>query len=175
MSNRNAGSTGSATSTGSDKSAQNASERETVEARRQVTLTRVLAAPPEAVFAEWTVAERIARWLCPDPTARVRAENDLRVGGSWSVRMETSAGAFTAFGRYREIEPPRRLAFTWDWEEPPQAMGADTVAEVEFAPVGGGTELRIVHCGFPSDAAAEGHKVGWKLALERLEGLVGEP
>ena len=146
----------------------------TAEAGRRVALTRRLAASPSAVFEAWTTAERMARWICPDPTARVTAENDLRPGGSWSVRMETSAGAFTAFGRYREIESPRRLTFTWDWKEQPQAMSADTVAEVALTQVAGGTELRLDHCGFPSDEAAEGHRVGWELALERLEGTLGK-
>lgn len=146
----------------------------TAEAGRRVALTRRLAASPSAVFEAWTVADRITRWICPDPTARVTAENDLRPGGSWSVRMETSTGAFTAFGSYRKIEFPRRLTFTWDWKEPPQAMGVDTVVEVALTPVTGGTELRLDHCGFRSDEAAEGHRVGWKLALERLEGTLGK-
>ena len=159
----------------SDHRVASANGHDAGEPSHQVALARFVAAPPSVVFEAWTVADRIVRWLCPDPTARVSVENDLRLGGSWSVRMETSGGAFTAFGSYREIESPRRLVFTWDWKEPPQAMGVNTVAEVAFALASGGTDLRLVHCGFPSDAAAEGHKVGWELALERLEGLFSEP
>ena len=157
----------------SDEGAAARGGSEADELRRRITLTRVVPAPPDAVFQAWTNAERMARWLCPDPTARVVVENELRLGGSWSARMETSGGTVTAFGTYREIEPPRRLAFTWEWKEPPQTIGADTVAEVEFATVDGGTEVRLCHSGFPSDETAEGHKVGWKLALERLEGIFG--
>lgn len=140
---------------------------------RRIELAQVVAASPEAAFDAWSSAEQVAHWICPDPTARVVAKTDLRPGGSWSVRMETSAGAFTAFGAYREIARPLRLAFTWDWREPPQAMGADTVATVEFTAVDGGTKVLLSHCGFPSEEAAEGHEVGWKLALERLAAIFG--
>lgn len=143
------------------------------EPTRRIELAQVVAASPEAVFDAWSSAEQVARWICPDPTARVVADNDLQPGGSWSVRMETSAGAFTAFGAYREIARPLRMAFTWDWREPPQAMGVDTTVTVEFAAVEGGTKVLLSHCGFPSDEAAKGHEVGWKLALERLAASCG--
>lgn len=140
---------------------------------RRIELAQVVAAPPEAVFDACTQADQMARWICPDPTAKVAAKNELRPGGSWSVRMESSVGTFTAFGVYREIARPLRLAFTWDWREPPQAMGAETVATVELAAVDDGTHVLLSHCGFPSDEAAEGHKVGWRLALERLAAIFG--
>ena len=131
-------------------------------------LVRTVVASPERVFEAWTTAQHVERWACPDPGALVTADLDLRVGGHYSIRMEVEGGPFTAFGTYHEVDPPRRLVYTWDWKEDPHAMHTESLVTVEFVPVDGGTEIRLTHQGFPAPSDMEGHEVGWRMCLDRL-------
>jgi uncharacterized protein YndB with AHSA1/START domain len=69
-----------------------------------------------------------------------------------------------------EIEPPRRLVFTWGWE--PGSGSAvspgSTTVEFELIPDGAGTTLRFTHRGLKSAEAAESHAHGWDHYLARL-------
>ncbi|MEQ9569176.1 MAG: SRPBCC domain-containing protein [Longimicrobiales bacterium] len=141
----------------------------TVDARRALTLTRTIAADPEAVFDAWTRPDLMARWSCPDPRAELEIDVDLRVGGAYRIRMAMDEGTWTALGTYREVERPRRLVYTWDWEEGDHRMDADTVVTVEFVAVDEGTRVTLTHAGFPAAEATDGHHEGWTACLDHLE------
>ncbi len=136
-------------------------------------LVRTVAASPERAFEAWTSPEQVSRWTCPDPTASVDVEIDLRVGGRYLIRMHVEGGPYTAHGTYREVDPPRRLVYTWGWKEEAHAMKAETVVTVEFAPVEKGTEIRLTHSGFPTPDDRDGHGEGWKICVDRFTELVG--
>ncbi len=136
-------------------------------------LVRTVAGSPERAFEAWTSPEQVSRWTCPDPTASVDVEIDLRVGGHYLIRMHVEGGPFTAHGTYREVDPPRRLVYTWGWKEEAHAMKAETVVTVEFAPVEEGTEIRLTHSGFPAPDDRDGHAEGWKICVDRFADLVG--
>jgi uncharacterized protein YndB with AHSA1/START domain len=108
-----------------------------------LTITRTIAAPPERVFAAWTRPEDFSVWFGGDavdvPTESVLM--DVRVGGRWTAVMHVPDGSEIYWhGRYTEVDPPRRLAFTMD-DDP----ASDTVEPVvvTFAPAAGGTEMRL--------------------------------
>ena len=108
-----------------------------------LTITRTIAAPPERVFAAWTRPEDFSVWFggaaVDVPTESVVM--DVRVGGRWTAVMRVPDGsAIYWHGRYTEVDPPRRLAFTMD-DDP----AADTVEPVvvTFAPAAEGTEMRL--------------------------------
>jgi len=43
---------------------------------------------------------------------------DVRPGGRWRTTMRLSNGSeHTVSGIYRTIEPPKRLVFTWGWDD----------------------------------------------------------
>ena len=139
---------------------------------KALRLVRTVTASPERVFEAWTTSEQMKRWTCPDPTASVDVEIDLRVGGRYSIRMDVEGGPFIAHGTYQEVDPPRRLVYTWGWKQP-HPMKAETVVTVEFEPVEDGTEIRLTHTGFPTGDDREGHEQGWTLCLDRLADQVG--
>ena len=120
------------------------------------------------VFRAWTEPRHMERWLAPGDVQSVTVESELRVGGTYRIHMQAEAGEYTAFGEYREIEPDRRLVFTWDWAQAEHAMGP-TVVTVELHPVEAGTEVTVVH-ELP-EKRVEGHRVGWDSCLDRLEQL----
>lgn len=135
----------------------------------RLRLTRTLDADPATVFAAWTDPGRMKEWFSPETVAVEDVEADAVVGGAYRVRMRSDEGqAFTARGTYREIDPPHRLVFTWDWEQEQSAVG-ETVVTVELREVDGGTELVLTHEGFPAAEARDGHEEGWASCLDRLE------
>ena len=135
-------------------------------------VVHTVSASADRVFEAWTDPDQFKRWTCPDPTASVDVEIDLRVGGHYSICMHVEGGPFTAYGIYREVDPPRRLVYTWGWKEEAHAMNADTVVTVEFVPVEEGTEVRLTHSGFPTPDDRDGHEEGWKICVGRFAELV---
>jgi uncharacterized protein YndB with AHSA1/START domain len=63
-------------------------------------------------------------------------------------------------GVYREIAPPRRLAFTWAWEEK-GVRGHETVVEIEFAPAGRNTKIVLTQRTFETTESRDNHNKGW--------------
>lgn len=142
-----------------------------VETLSSLSLNKRIAADRQRVWDAWTQPERLKDWACPYPTASVDADIDLQIGGAYEIRMGTENGPYTAYGTYKEIDPPSRLVYTWDWREEEHQVG-ETIVTVEFAEVDGGTEVRLTHEGFPSSEAKDAHVEGWEGCLGRLEALL---
>jgi uncharacterized protein YndB with AHSA1/START domain len=131
----------------------------------QVVQERFVDAPPETVFAMFVDPRLLVRWIA------AATDLDPRPGGVFRL---TLAGGDVCSGRYLEVEPPRRVVFTWGWETTQVVAvlpGASTV-EVELTPDGSGTHLRLVHTGLEGDAVLL-HEHAWRRFLDRLE-AVGE-
>ena len=109
-------------------------------------------------FALITEPDRLRRWQVI--TARV----DLRAGGDyrWTIIPGHSVG-----GIITELEPGRRVVFTWGWEGsadlPP---GASTVT-ITLEPADGGTLVHLVHDGLAGEQL-DSHAMGWEHYLGRL-------
>jgi uncharacterized protein (TIGR03086 family) len=112
----------------------------------------------DETFALVTRPDRLRRWQAV--TARV----DLRAGGEYRW---TIIPGHTARGTITELEPGRRVVFTWGWEGsaglPP---GASTVT-ITLEPAPGGTTIRVVHQGLDGEQA-DNHAAGWNHYLGRL-------
>ncbi len=122
-------------------------------------LVRILPAPPDEVFAAWTDAESLEHWMCPGATSVPVAELDVRVGGHFRIVMRGEQRDYVHAGKYLEIDPPNRLAFTWvsaaTHEKP-------SMVTVEFWPHGDKeTEVVLIHEQLPDEEAVRTHRGGW--------------
>lgn len=127
-----------------------------------------LAASPERVFRSLTDGDELAAWWGSDDLYRTYDwVIDLRAGGKWSARARGVDGAeSTVDGEYLEVDPPRRLVYTW---RPSWDGYAVTTVECDLEPIASGTRLLITHTGFGDRAtAAAGTGEGWKRVLEWL-------
>ena len=92
---------------------------------------------------------------------------DLRVGGDVRVVMRDSRKdvEYGGGGKYPEIEPPRRLAFTWIWD------GDDTrqLIELDFDETDGVTTVRFTHSGLWDEESVRSHEDGWGKCFDNLE------
>jgi uncharacterized protein YndB with AHSA1/START domain len=120
--------------------------------------TRV-AARPATVFAYFTDPAKMVQWMGTEATL------DPRPGGV--CRINPSGHAVMS-GEFVEVDPPRRISFTWGWETelfatPPQS----TIVEVSLTPEGDGTIVRLAHRRL-QPAAVAFHRAGWDHYLPRL-------
>src|SRR4051794_5385598 len=95
------------------------------------------------------------------------AEVDLRVGGRLRTSMRSRDHIdYAAGGEYREIPPPRRLAFTWTWDLIPAST---SLVEVDFrSEPTGTTTVTVTHSGLPDEDSKAGHAEGWRETLANL-------
>jgi len=77
-----------------------------------------------------------------------------------------------ARGIFVEVEPPRRLVYTWGWERRvdgnEQTPPGSTTVEITLEPAAGGTRLTFVHSGLTDPGEVERHAAGWDHYLARL-------
>ena len=77
-------------------------------------------------------------------------------------------------GEYRELQPDRKIVFTWRWEDDEEWEERDSVVTVELSDCDGGTEVRLTHEQLPSEESRDRHTEGWKSVLEKLEKFVNK-
>ena len=133
-----------------------------------LTIERTIAATPERVFEAFTQAEKLTRWFGPasDYGCHVHLL-EPRAGGRYRFELRRPDGGLSVVaGTYEEVSPPRRLVFSWAWEDKPEHMTSRVIVSLE--PKGAGTHLVLVHEQLPSAESSEGHNKGWTGCLDRL-------
>jgi uncharacterized protein YndB with AHSA1/START domain len=136
-------------------------------------IQRTFHAPVQAVFDAWTSEEVMRRWWHAEHDwETTEVEVDLRVGGTVRVVMRDphKDAEYGGGGRYTEIDPPRRLAFTWIWD------GNDTrqLIEIDLEEAGGVTTVRFTHRDLWNEEAVRSHEEGWNNCFDNLERTLEE-
>lgn len=140
--------------------------------RTTVRVAKRLSASAERVFAAWLDAGSAGRWLFATASAPIaQVQIDPRVGGAFRF-IERRRGTSTRYaGRYLEIVPPRRLAFTLAVDEGPASM-----VTVDIAPRPSGCALVLVQRPVPvferqhSEGRWSGILYGLELMLDAAAG-----
>ena len=123
--------------------------------RREVEI----AAPPATVFAFLTDPEKILRWMGTEATA------EPHPGGIYLVNV---TGKDIARGRFTEVIPVHRLAYSFGWEGREDVPPESSLIEIDLIDQKGGTLLRMTHSGLPDAEACASHEEGWAHYLGRL-------
>jgi uncharacterized protein YndB with AHSA1/START domain len=133
-------------------------------------VTRTYASPREAVFRALTAPEAVKEWFVPKAARWVgEPEIDARPGGRYRFTVAQDTRRWTIHGTYREVKPPERLVFTWEWEDDPDRKDAgDTLVTIELRERGAGTEVVLTHERFPNVRARREHEAGWREVLETI-------
>ena len=132
-----------------------------------ITVSRTVPGSPDRVFDAWTDVDRLAAWWWPQ-LAGTSYDVDAREGGAY--RITSPAIGVTVSGVYTEVDRPRRLAFTWTWEDgEPRPEVEDTVV-VTFEPDGEATVVTVRHTSTAHEADG-GALQGWNDVMDRLVGL----
>jgi len=118
-----------------------------------------IAAPPDAVFAYLIDPEKLGRWMT------TAAAFDARVGGAYRF---TIGGSHVTAGEVIENDPPRRLAYTWGWEDNDITPPGSSTVVFELEQSGDYTIVHLTHRDLPSKEASDSHVEGWEHYLPRL-------
>jgi uncharacterized protein YndB with AHSA1/START domain len=106
---------------------------------RQLTLTRLIAAPPEKVWRCWTDPTLLPRWFGPDGYTCQTKEMDLRQGGLWRFDMIAPDGTvFPNRHRITLYQPHSLITFLMDGDDD---TAPPIVVVVTMTPEGTGTRL----------------------------------
>jgi uncharacterized protein YndB with AHSA1/START domain len=138
---------------------------------------RRFAAAPERVFAAFSDARLIARWLSPSPDIKLSIlQFDFRVGGTYRYAYHLPEGEPVIVGGvYRSIQQSSVIVFTWIIEPPDEHAGIESEVTVTITRDGDGTYLHIRHAKLTRTDAIARHAEGWRGAMDQLEQLLRAP
>lgn len=136
---------------------------------QQLKIERVIDAPREKVFAAWTKPEHIGQWWLPPGFTDAKIDMDLRVGGEFRFAMTPPEGErFAAVGSFREVDPPSRLVYSWNWTMPGMEEAPETLVSVRFDEKDGKTHFVLEHSGFPDAEQTAKHEEGWNRCVDAM-------
>jgi uncharacterized protein YndB with AHSA1/START domain len=136
----------------------------TIDDQPTLSFERRVSHPVERVWRAITEPDELAHWF---PSA---VEVDLRVGGKMRFTFEGYTlpdGSNSIPGEVTELDPPRRLGFTWG----PPPHEDHLRFELEPAEGESGCTLRLTVALGTRDKAAR-DSAGWHVCLDRLERFV---
>ncbi|HEX2397339.1 MAG TPA: SRPBCC family protein [Solirubrobacteraceae bacterium] len=141
---------------------------------REIVVERIFDAPRDLVFRAFTDPELIPQWWGPRDTETSVDRMDVRPGGDWRFIHRSADGSETAFrGTFREVTPPERIAWTFEWSGMPGYVSVDIT---EFDDLGDRTRVRtrsLFHLPEERDGMLEaGMESGLQESYERLDEVV---
>jgi uncharacterized protein YndB with AHSA1/START domain len=140
---------------------------------RELVVTRLINGPARIVFDAFTKPELFRQWWVPKSfgVSLLSCELDVRVGGRYRLVFAHDPQPMEFYGRYVEVTPHSRLAWTNE-----EGDGGGAVTTVTFEEKGGKT-LLVMHDLYPSKEAldgaiASGATGGMPEQFEQLDELV---
>jgi len=107
-----------------------------------IEITREFDAPRDLVFKALTDPTLLPKWWGPRRYRTIVDTLDVRPGGKWRMRNIGADGVEYAFnGEFREITPPERVVWTFQYEGLPGHVSVETMTLTERD---GRTQLVVV-------------------------------
>ena len=131
-----------------------------------LVIERTIDATPEEVFDAWLDSEMLAVWMRPGNMTHSTVDVEPKVGGRFKISMHGPSGVRVHTGVYRELDRPRRLAFTW---ASPATEFEETLVTILLRADRGKTILTLTHDGLAKDTIKAAHVMGWTRILELLD------
>jgi uncharacterized protein YndB with AHSA1/START domain len=127
-----------------------------------ITVEAIINAPVEKVWECWTKPEHITKWCsASDDWHAPKAENDVRIGGSFMTRMEAKDGSFgfDFGGIYEAVKTNEYIEYT---------MSDGRNVKVYFVPQGDKTKVTE---SFEPEGTnpPEMQKGGWQAILDNFK------
>jgi uncharacterized protein YndB with AHSA1/START domain len=127
-----------------------------------ITVENTINAPVEKVWETWTMPEHITQWCnASDDWHTPKAENDVRVGGSFSTRMEAKDGSFgfDFGGIYDAVRINDYMEYT---------LGDGRKVQITFTPQGNKTKL-VESFEAESENPIDMQRGGWQAILDNFK------
>jgi uncharacterized protein YndB with AHSA1/START domain len=128
-----------------------------VTAPEVLTASVRIAAPPADVFPYFTDSALMVQWI--GEWADLRPEP----GGSFALDFSKTP----VRGEYVEVDPPRRVVFTWGVAGRDSLPPGSTTVEIVLTADGPDTVVELFHHDLPAEEF-DSHLEGWTSMLDRL-------
>lgn len=130
-----------------------------------LTIQTTVDAPLEKVWECYTIPEHITQWnQASDDWHSPSAVNDLRVGGTFTYRMEARDGSegFDFTGTYTDVQPQQHIAYRMD---------DDRTVDVTFSQQPEGVQVTVT---FQTETMnpVELQRAGWQAILDNFQKYV---
>ncbi|WP_430402691.1 SRPBCC family protein [Fluviicola sp.] len=130
--------------------------------KTKITVKSSVNAPLAKVWDYWNAPEHITKWNSASPDWHTpKSENDLRVGGRFTARMEAKDGSFgfDFGGTYDEVVPHEKISYMMD-------DGRKT--DITF--VSEGNETKVIETFEAEDTnPVEMQQGGWQAILDNFK------
>jgi uncharacterized protein YndB with AHSA1/START domain len=140
--------------------------------------SRVIAAPPERVYAALVDPEALTAWLPPDGMTGRFEHFDVRPGGSYRLvltyadastsRGKTTSDSDVVEARFVEVVPGKRVVQAVDFVSDDPAHAGTMTMTWEVTQADSGTRVDIRAVNVPSGITAEDHAAGLTSSLANL-------
>ena len=127
-----------------------------------ITVEATVHAPITTVWDSWNIPEHITQWAFASPDWHTPwAKNDLRVGGSFSSRMEAKDGSFgfEFGGVYDAVTTNELIAYT---------MADGRKVMVEFSAEGDATKV-VERFDAENENPVDMQQMGWQAILDNFK------
>jgi uncharacterized protein YndB with AHSA1/START domain len=130
--------------------------------KNEITVSALIHSPVEKVWECWTDPGHITKWChASDDWCAPRATNDLRVGGAFTTRMESTDGAdgFDFEGTYTVVEKYKRIEY---------AITGGRTVKITFEAIGDTCKVtETVEA--ENENPLEMQKAGWQAILDNFK------
>jgi uncharacterized protein YndB with AHSA1/START domain len=93
---------------------------------REVRIERIFNAPRDRVWRAFTDPKLVAQWWGRGNKLVVE-RMEVERGGHWRFVEHAGDGVHGFEGRFREVSPPERLSYTFEWDGMPGHIVVETV------------------------------------------------
>jgi len=101
-------------------------------------MKRVFLVSPDRVFDAWLNPEMMRKWFFTLEGTNKVTQNTPEVGGTWEIVDHRDGKDYRAIGEYLEIDPPKKLVFTFKM---PQFSDLVDTISVEIKELDQGSEM----------------------------------
>jgi uncharacterized protein YndB with AHSA1/START domain len=140
--------------------------------------SRVIAAPPDRVYAAFVDPEALTSWLPPEGMTATFERFDPRPGGSYRLvltyadasraRGKATADSDVVEARFVDVVPEVRVVQEVDFVSDDPAFAGTMTMTWQVTPVDGGSRVDIIADDVPAGISAGDHAVGLASSLKKL-------
>ena len=139
---------------------------------RTLVIERIFDAPRDLVWDAFAKPEHLIQWMGPRHHPAVKYDADTRPGGKWRgcLRAADGSGDLWQGGEFREILPPERIVYTFQWDKRDEHDETfETLVTITFEDLGPRTQIRLSQTRFNTVSNRNGHGEGWNSGFDRLD------
>ncbi|MGH2377134.1 MAG: SRPBCC family protein [Candidatus Limnocylindria bacterium] len=140
----------------------------------EIQLTREFNAPRDLIFRAFTDPKHIPQYWGRRKDTTTVDVMDVRPGGKWRFLTKADDGDHAFRGEFREIVPPEKIVWTFEWEGLPGHISTETWI---LEDIGGGRTRMVATSRFDSKEDRDGMlqsgmESGARELYDRLEELL---